>query len=197
MPSLAALDRSRLILAYGRHWRRDEVDWGHGSKWQMLGRIGDRRPNLRVCDWRIARGVYVLEKYKRPTYVGIARGTSGLGARLTQHHKDPEKNWTTFSFFSFDGVVDTGTRAEPLGEGWARIKDRDTLYASPVNDRIGEVEALMVGLLGATLTNKQKPRFGTAVEWTQVTSRDFGSRGVGRRVDAAHFLGQYAHLVQL
>jgi hypothetical protein len=128
--------------------------------------------------------------------VGIARGTSGLGARLTQHHKDPEKNWTTFSFFSFDGVIDKGTRAEPLGEGWAQVKDRDNLQSSPVNDRISEVEALLVGLLGPALTNTQKPKFGTAVEWKQVTNKDFGPRGVARRVDPFHFLGKYARMIQ-
>lgn len=40
---LEPIDKSRLILAYGQHWRRSEVRWSHGKDWQMLGRVGTNR----------------------------------------------------------------------------------------------------------------------------------------------------------
>lgn len=56
-------DQSMLIGAYGMFWLRDEVDWRPGSgpnAWQLLGRDGERRPKIRVVDFRLARGAYIL-----------------------------------------------------------------------------------------------------------------------------------------
>src|SRR3954469_9668088 len=110
MSSLGPLDRTRLIQAYGRHWRRNEVTWGSGWNWHMLGRVGSRRPVLRLCDFSYARGVYVLQWNETPTYVGIARGLEGFRTRLTKHHRDDKRKWNRFSWFSFDGVTDTSTK---------------------------------------------------------------------------------------
>ncbi len=51
-------------------WSREEVDWSPGSgpnSWRVLGRHGERRPKLRVTDFRLARGVYVLFDDYGPT----------------------------------------------------------------------------------------------------------------------------------
>ena len=166
--ALQPLDRSRLVLAYGRHWRRAEVRWSSGIQWQMLGRVGNRRPGLRLCDFGYARGVYVLESRKKPVYVGIARGGKGFAERLVKHHGDSRKQWTTFSWFSFDGVTDLGTKVDPLFPQWARIKDRDAIARCETKTRIEEMEAIFVGLLGEGLTNVQKPKFGSALQWEQM-----------------------------
>ncbi|MEP7737998.1 hypothetical protein ABKW28_10130 [Nocardioides sp. 31GB23] len=81
------LDKSRLVLAYGLNWKRNEVSWSTGWDWQMLGRVGNRRPGLRLCDFKAARGVYVLERRGKPAYVGIARGDKGFAGRLVNHHR--------------------------------------------------------------------------------------------------------------
>lgn len=97
---------THLIGAYGLHWARGEIDWhpGQGRGWQLLGRRGHIKPGLRICDFRFAAGVYVLEKHSRPVYAGLARSGHGLGARLLAHTDDGTKNWTRFSWFSFDAV---------------------------------------------------------------------------------------------
>jgi hypothetical protein len=183
---LEPMDKSRLILAYGRHWRRGEVCWSHGQRWQLLGRVGVKRPGLRMCDFGYARGVYVLERRGRPVYVGIARGAKGFAGRLTSHHLEDVKDWTHFSWFSFDGVKDGGAKADP--RQWASLADRDKLQAGDVKARIEEIEALMVGLLGRGLTNIQKPKFGAAREWTQVVQSNYGPGGICHRVAREGFL---------
>lgn len=179
--ALDPIDPSRLILAYGRHWDPRQIQWSTGDNWQMLGRIGSKGQGLRLCDFGWARGVYVLERNKKPTYVGIARGRLGFSTRLMAHMKDPNKDWNRFSWFSFDGVKEHRLR------GWAKLHDREVLKSSDVVHRIGELEALMVGLLGPTLTNVQKPKFGGAREWEQIVTSNYGRGGICGRVDPAGF----------
>ncbi|WP_353953565.1 hypothetical protein V6K52_09185 [Knoellia sp. S7-12] len=186
--ALEPLDRSRLVLAFGRHWRRDEVRWSTGNQWQMLGRVSDRRPGLRLCDFGWARGVYVLELRKKPVYVGIARGRMGFAERLVKHHVENKKQWTTFSWFSFDGVSDVGTQANPIYPQWARVKDRDAIARGETSKRIEEMEAIFVGLLGQGLTNVQKPKFGSALQWEQIVSSNYGRNGICSRADRRGFL---------
>lgn len=184
---------SRLVASYGRHWRRDEVEWklGSNSRWQMLGRINSNRPGLRLCDFRLARGVYVLEHRGRPSYVGIARGQDGFGSRLARHNRDEAKSWTTFSWFSFDAVRDEGTKSHPIPAGWAWIHDRDTVKSSSTESSIKEIEGLLVGLLGQNLTNVQTPKLPGADEWTQVTGSNFGPGGICQRVEVSGFDGRF------
>ena len=81
--------RPHLIGAYGMFWERDAVNWTPGispTKWQLLGFRGRHRPKLRVCDMRTAQGFYVLFDEFRATYVGLARGRGGIGARLKVHY---------------------------------------------------------------------------------------------------------------
>ena len=114
--------------------------------------------------------------------MGIARGTRGFAGRLPSHHFKGEKDWTDFSWFSFDGVRDVGTKADPISDQWAIIADRHKLQAGEVKKRIEEIEALMVGLLGRELINIQKPKFGSARNWTQVVESNYGPSGVCHRV---------------
>ena len=53
-----------LIRAYGLFWSRDEVDWsagpGNQGKYMLLGHQGEKRPKLRVADFRMQSGLYIL-----------------------------------------------------------------------------------------------------------------------------------------
>ena len=75
--------------------------------------------------------------------MGRARGNEGLGSRLKSHHRDDQKDWNRFCWFSFDSVVN-----DPHEDYWSSIQ-RD------VGDRglsadlaIDELEALMITAFG-------------------------------------------------
>lgn len=180
-----------LVGAYGLHWKRNEVAWnpGRGRTWQMLGRRGTNRPGLRVCDFRKAAGLYVLEVRGLPVYVGLARSSEGIGLRLRGHHSQGTKAWTGFSWFSFDDVKDIG----PRRDGWSRLDLREFVSRSPMRDTVGELEALMVcALRGRALMNVQEPRFRNAERWTQIVKSNYGPGGICHRVDTEGFWDQRA-----
>ena len=184
---------THLIGAYGLHWQRGEVDWhpGPGRTWQVLGRRGTNAPGLRICDFRYAAGVYVLEKRGRPVYAGLARSDQGVGARLLRHTDDGTKNWTRFSWFSFDDVwLDERRKTyAPHLKGWARVDPRDELNRTQMHHIVGELEALLVNLIfdGRLVSNIQRPQFAVAREWSQVTRPNFRSPGICHRVDPGGF----------
>src|SRR4051794_5467602 len=100
-------------------WLRNEVSWSTNG-WQLLGHRGHNRPGLQVCDFRKARGFYILFDDHGATYVGLARGTQGIGARLYHHHRNKE-DWNRFCWFAFDDVE------AARGEGWSQVRQRDAL----------------------------------------------------------------------
>lgn len=149
------------------------------------------RPGLRICDFRYAAGVYVLEKNGRPVYAGLARSNQGLGARLLTHTDDGTKNWTRFSWFSFDDVLLDERRKtyEPYPQGWAHLDLRDELGRTEMRDIVGELEALLVNLIydGRLVSNIQRPKFSQAKQWEQVTAVNFRAPGICHRVDPQPF----------
>jgi hypothetical protein len=156
----------------------------------MLGRRHARRPKLRVCDFRWAAGVYVLERSGHPTYTGLARSEQGLGARLLHHTEDETKKWTHFSWFSFDDVRHDEPRSTypPFPPGWAAVHPRHVLDRTPMRSVVGELEALLVNLMiDKSLVNIQRPRFPGAEAWTQVVSQNYTQPGICHRVDRSWF----------
>lgn len=184
---------THLIGAYGLHWERGEIDWhpGHGRGWQLLGRRGHRKPGLRVCDFRFVAGVYVLEKRVRPVYAGLGRSGHGLGTRLMAHTDDGTKNWTHFSWFSFDDVwLDERRKTYPAHrEGWAVVDPREHLGRAEMGSIVSELETLLVNLIydGRLVSNIQRPTFPKAQEWQQVTRTNFRAPGICHRVDPSGF----------
>ncbi len=87
-----------LIGAYGMFWQASEVNWlpGLGRSWQLLGRRGTHAGTLRICDFRAARGFYVLFDDHGTNYVGLALGNEGIGARLVKPIKNKSKTWSRF-----------------------------------------------------------------------------------------------------
>lgn len=151
-----------LVGAYGLFWDREEVDWrpGAGDTWQLLGRRNRNAPALRVCDFRSAKGVYILYGNYGPTYAGIARGQGGLGARLRTHDNRPPRGreWTRFSWFSFDDIID-----DPAHDGWEMVNHRSKPVPTNSETVIREMEALLIKVLG---TEQSSMKFQNAHEWS-------------------------------
>jgi hypothetical protein len=166
-------------------WDRSEVDWKRGSgpvSWQLLGHRGTRRPSIRVCDFRRAAGFYVLWNDYRATYVGLARGSGGIGARLRAHNDDTSQDWTRFSWFSFDDVHDGDA------DGWSRVAIRDALEQATTESVVRECEALLITILGTYSGGWQRRmNFARGQEWQQITTQDFAPDGVCRRVASDGF----------
>lgn len=173
-------DKAHLIGAYGMLWDRDAVNWNPGSgpqAWQMLGYVNKIHPALRVCDFRRARGFYILFDEFRATYAGLARGKGGIGARLREHHNRNEKRWSRFCWFSLDGVKDVSSEYK----GWSEVKFRQTISTMTAETVIRESEALMITVLG--LQDQNEMRFLAGQRWNQLTAADFARGGVGLKVE--------------
>ena len=171
---------SYLIGAYGLFWRMDDVLWfpGNGRTWQLLGRRGTYRGTLRVCDFREARGFYILFDDYGANYVGLARSDHGLGSRLRNHVRDPKKSWSRFCWFSFDDVV-----AHRSAPGWSIVDRRDAVSQVNAETTVRELEALMIMVLGTRGQNQM--RFLAAQQWEQVTLGDCYYGGALTKVDRA------------
>lgn len=97
--------RKTIIKAFGKHWRRDKIDWSTTEP-SLFGRQTSK--SLPV-DFKTVRGVYMLLDNNQFVYVGVAVKES-IAKRLRQHTKDKHCNrWNNFSWFSFDGVNQNGT----------------------------------------------------------------------------------------
>jgi hypothetical protein len=160
------------IRCYGLFWSADEVDWypggGNRERFRILGRIGQQRGKLQVCDFRTVRGIYVLYDDYGPYYVGLARD-QGIGGRLRRHRRDVHAGaWDRFSWFGFQHVLRSshpdGTRR--LG----KVPDR---LLTESRRTIGDIEALLIQSLGTQHRgNSQEMRFSVARPWTQVMAHE-------------------------
>ena len=170
-----------LLGAYGLFWSKDEVNWSPGSRrsWQLLGKRGVNSGTLQVCDFRRARGFYILFDDYGAYYVGLARGKEGIGQRLKSHVKDSSKSWSRFCWFSFDDVVATDDH------GWSELAVRDAVKASSAEHVLRELEALLI--IGLGTRDQNKMRFQAAEEWTQVTTADALPRGALHKIDRGRF----------
>lgn len=167
-------------------WDRYGVTWnpGAGDTWQLLGRRNVNAPALRVCDFRLAKGVYILYDDYGPTYAGIARGTGGLGARLRTHHSKPprRRDWTRFSWFTFDDVHD-----DPNHVCWETVRLRRKPVPTDDDTIIREMEALLIKVLG---TQQNKMKFQHAHEWEQLWPHEAAEIRDKGQADPALFLSK-------
>lgn len=158
-----------LIGAYGMFWdlRSMTMHPGSGASWELLGRIGTNRPGVRICDFRRARGVYILFDNHGAYYAGLARGAGGLGERIKKHTEDRHADkWSRFCWFSFDAVSD-----QPTEFGWHRVVYRRDPV--PTQDEIvmRELEAMLITVLNTRGQNKMK--FQGAEQWLQVPDAEW------------------------
>jgi hypothetical protein len=109
----------------------------------LLGKRGTNTGTLRVCDFRAARGFYILFDDHGANYVGLALGNEGIAARLVRHHKNADKKWSRFCWFSFDDVVTVKQVS-----GWSAIAERDAIKEVSATTTVRELEALLIMVLG-------------------------------------------------
>ena len=169
-----------LIGAHGLFWDRAAIDWDapRGQTFQLLGFRNKLLPKLQICDFRRARGVYLLYNEYGPTYVGQARGASdGFGYRLRAHDRDGFKDWNRFCWFSFDDVA-----RHPSYPGWSDVTRDDKARSVDPVSAINDLEALMIVAFGLRSQNQMRLRVSGA-PWTQLTRTDCLPGGVGRKVD--------------
>jgi hypothetical protein len=167
--------------AYGMLWLREEVNWNPGAgpaAWQLLGRVNRNKGALRVCDFRRAQGFYVLFDEFRATYVGLARGRGGIGARLRTHNAT-KPDWQRFCWFGFDDVLDTKM------DGWSVIEHKTAISKASADLVLRECEALLITILGSK--NQNEMRFQAAQRWEQLREADLLPGGIARKVDPAGF----------
>ena len=153
-----------LIGAYGRFWNREHVDWGGRSRpgWRLLGRQNINKGSLKVTDFRLARGVYILYDDVGTYYVGLAGGKNGIGGRLKDHLTDEHGHgWTRFSWFSFDEP--NSTRDEHGVFSTTALMSAEIDSAIVIRD----LEALLQVAL-SPYANLRQARFSNAQEWLQV-----------------------------
>lgn len=141
----------------------DEVDWG--SRYgQLAGRIGERKPKLRVANFWAQTGIYVLHDDYGAYYVGLVRDQD-LGVRLAQHTKDRHADkWDRFSWFGFNRVLTTQDY-----RGYLRLGKRPQTLLTDNVKTIGDIEALLIMSLGTHRTgNKREMKFQSAHRWEQL-----------------------------
>jgi hypothetical protein len=158
--------KAMMIQAYGLFWQADEVEWypGRGTKleFQLLGRRGSKRGNIRLADMRQQSGLYVLHDDWGVYYVGLTLDRS-LGQRIKDHMTDAhDGKWDRFSWFGFKQVLKSQD-----ANGLCRLKTLPTTSFGNTRDAIRDMEALLIRLHNPR-GNKHKMKFLTADEWIQV-----------------------------
>ena len=154
-----------LIRNYGLFWRVSEVNWspGKGSvgAFRLLGRQGANLPGLRLADFRMQQGIYILYGNYGPYYVGLTR-QQGLGKRLKDHLTDKHAGrWDRFSWFGFCHVL----RKDKM-TGICSLKPLAELSLGSPRDMIADVEALLIKAIGPA--NYADMKFQKESPWVQV-----------------------------
>jgi hypothetical protein len=160
------------IKCYGLFWSADEVEWSPGSgnkgAYRLLGRVGQRRQTVAVCDFRQQRGIYVLYDDYGPYYVGLARNQD-IGNRLRSHLKDHHQGkWDRFSWFGFRRVL---TACHP--DGLLKLGKQPQRLLTESKSTIGDIEALLIQALGTQHRgNALEMKFASAQRWTSTACHE-------------------------
>src|SRR6266550_6104025 len=98
-----------LITSYGLFWKLDQTEWlsgdGHKGKQRLLGRLKKKGSRLRVADFWLQTGIYVLYGNYGLYYIGVSGRQ--LGKRIHDHLTDDHAGkWDRFSWFGFREVTD-------------------------------------------------------------------------------------------
>lgn len=120
-------------------------------------------------------GFYILFDDHRANYVGLARGSQGIGQRLRSHDSRRD-DWSRFCWFSFDAVQP----AKPTG--WSAVQYRNAVASVDAETTVRELEALLIQVLGTRAQNQM--RFLSGNRWQQVTLVDCQPGQAFTKVDA-------------
>ena len=158
------------IKNYGLFWLREEIDWqpGIGKKdaFRLLGRQGANRPKLKIADFRVQKGIYILYDNYGPTYVGLTI-KQNLGKRLKDHIFDDHKDsWNRFSWFGFQRTL-AQKQKNGLQKFAVLAKGQGTQSSTIIRD----VEALLIKAMGLP-NNIAETKFHAASEWKQIKDHE-------------------------
>lgn len=154
--------RMAIIKNYGLRWRRDQIEWGAGSRGGHLSGIpvGKRRSD--PVNFREQIGIYILyEDGFTPVYIGQAgSGNARLFGRLKLHRDGRLRDrWAYVSWFGFREV-------DRHGQLMLRQKPNARVGLS-YTSALDEIEGVLIQALEPRL-NKQGARWQqTAVEYIQ------------------------------
>lgn len=155
------------VTSYGLFWRRSEVEWwpGQGIKqtFRLLGSVGKNKGSVRVADFRMQQGIYILYNEYGASYVGLTQ-KQGLGKRLKDHtadHLQSEWSWDRFSWFGFNEVGAPGI------DGVLQLRSLENDVTQNTFTTIRDLEALLMRAIGPR-DNGNWTRFKDASEWQQV-----------------------------
>lgn len=162
------------ITSYGLFWDRELVDWnpgkGNRGAFRLLGRHGEKKPKLRICDFRFQQGIYVLYNDYGSYYVGLARQNTtqrGLGQRLKEHTTDKHSHeWTRFSWFGFNPLLKPNKATGVCG-----LTEQTDELTEDTCATIADLETLIIRLIDPR-GNGNKNRFRDANRWEQVGNYD-------------------------
>lgn len=151
-----------LIHAYGLHWERRFVFWGHpGAPGHLLGSNGRRKDARIEVDFRNQAGVYILyDSVKQPVYVGQAgRKEAPLFYQLKTHLDD--NLWNRWAFFSWFGLYSISDEHDLV------IPASGYELKATIPDSLDAIEAILIEGLEPSL-NRQGAKWKGTKEWWQV-----------------------------
>lgn len=167
------------VSSFGLFWRRDQVIWTRDDveeedelegrfKFVLLGKRGEKRPKLRVCDFRLQQGIYILYDEYGPVYLGLSgrrKNGEALGQRLKEHITDQYgDSWSRFSWFGFDKIEDYEDVISRVNTANATVIEEDTNVSSTIRD----TEALLMHIIMPANNRSSITKFRDAVRWEQV-----------------------------
>ena len=155
------------ITSYGLFWQEKEVNWqpgrGNRNEFNLLGKIGSNKGKVKIADFRLQQGIYILYDDYGPAYAGLTRASYGLGERIKHHTKDHlAGKWDRFCWFGFRDLAKKTDR-----NGILALSDANSNVEENTHTTIGDLETLLIQLLGTKL-NKSKMKFEHAQRWTQI-----------------------------
>lgn len=148
---MTASERVPLIATYGLFWRADAlqsvprigVSKESGKRHvELIGKRG-RGAELKVADFSLQNGLYILYDSYGPYYVGIV-GRDRLAKRIRSHHLTNHHagKWDRFSWFGWLAVSgETGRR------GFHRLRERELAEPVAPNHAVRDIEAMLIRAL--------------------------------------------------
>jgi len=158
------------ILNYGLFWRREQVEWhpgkGTGEGFRLIGRRGERKPGLRLADFREQSGIYILYGNYGVFYVGIVTSCR-LGIRLREHHDNHDySEWDRFSWFGFRRVL----KRKDYDTGFDELAEMPSVRLSNPVEGIQDLESLLIRAMGPS--GQRVETFTHEERWEQVAEED-------------------------
>jgi hypothetical protein len=159
------------ITSYGLFWHASEVNWSPGkgkkNEFNVLGKVGSNKGKIKVADFRLQQGIYILYDDYGPAYTGLTRASYGLGKRIKDHTQDHlARKWDRFCWFGFKDLA-----KKPNAKGVFELIDLGSSVEENTHTTIGDLETLLIQLLGTKL-NKSKMKFEQAQRWEQIPYDD-------------------------